>query len=254
MKAIKILFCLIIFLIPFPKALGQQGDFQKKERAVSFHFGAGYTNFTFNETSQESIIVAHNNQWRNTNNYDLGILYHHNKKWTFGIQGSQLSAYAVTENLLVATPTDTFAGFLEDDIILKTMTVFGEGHLLKKENYSLGLTGGLDYFYYQNYGNLIVDEFLLEGGGFALRFGGFFDLQLSRRISLNFKGQYISSTLRNPSYQAVNPQIPILVENQDLSRMEFNIGLRISLLRKARSNSKNSNDDDNEYVPNPRFD
>lgn len=253
----KIQFYLLILftVITFNnKLLAQnQGGPGKKERGISIYAAAGYTSFTFNESGFEEILIEHNNQWRNTTNYDLAISYHANPIWTFSITGSQIRSSAKTENIIAVSQTDTFIGFLEDNITIKSLGFLAEKSLFKKETFSIGFLVGLDYFYYENNGHFIVDKFLLDGGDVSFRLGAFFELNLSKNLFVNLRGQYVSSTLKNPSYQPVNPQLAVLVDSQDLTRMEFSIGLRYSFLRDSKGKKKRQNKEDEEYVPKTRF-
>ena len=237
----------IFSLVFFQLKAQSSSDLPKKQRFLSLHAGVGYTSFTFRESNFEEVLIKHNQQWRNTYNYDLGIVYHRNDSWSFSLSASQITAQAKTENIVAISPTDTFAGFLEDDIT-------AEKSLVRKEAFSLGYFIGLDYFYYRNVGHFIVDDFILDGGDFSFRLGAFFELSLSQNLYLNFKAQYVSSTLSSPAYEAVNPQLILNVESQDLSRMEFSLGIRLSLLKEASKRSKAPADNDEDYVPNRRFD
>tara|TARA_R110002072_G_scaffold138653_2_gene281987 strand:- start:6429 stop:7196 length:768 start_codon:yes stop_codon:yes gene_type:complete len=246
---------IVIFSLVFFQLKAQSSsDLPKKQRFLSLHAGVGYTSFTFRESNFEEVLIKHNQQWRNTYNYDLGIVYHRNDSWSFSLSASQITAQAKTENIVAISPTDTFAGFLEDDITLRTLGITAEKSLVRKEAFSLGYFIGLDYFYYRNVGHFIVDDFILDGGDFSFRLGAFFELSLSQNLYLNFKAQYVSSTLSSPAYEAVNPQLILNVESQDLSRMEFSLGIRLSLLKEASKRSKAPADNDEDYVPNRRFD
>lgn len=251
----QFLFFTLFLLLAFNNDLFAQekSAHVQKERFISIYAGAGYTSFTFREVGFEEVLIEHNNQWRNTTNYDLGISYHPNQTWTFSISGSQIKANAKTDNIIAISPTDTFRGFLEDKISINSLGFMAEKSLFKKEAFSMGFLVGLDYFYYQNHGNFIVDEFLLEGGDASFRLGAFFELNLSKNLYVDLRGQYVYSTLTSPSYQPVNPQLAVQVESQDLTRLELSIGIRYSFFRHV-SPSKKSIKSEEEYVPNRRFD
>lgn len=248
-------FLILCFLLSFNSALYSQDaiNYQKKERFLSIYASAGYTSFTFKEENFDEVINSHNNQWRNTNNYDFGISLHPNEDWTFSLNYSEISASAITRNIYIITATDTIAGILEDNISIRSFGISAEKGLFRSESFSTGFLLGADLFNYQNNGVLVVDEFILDGTDISLRLGAFFEVSLSPHVSVNFKGQYVISYLGNPNYQVVNPRIPVFVDTQNLSRLEFNLGLRINFLRNSNSKNRGPVEDD-EYVPQPRFD
>lgn len=225
-----------------------------KEKKFSIHLGTGYTSYTFADDDQD-VISEHNNKWRNTSNYNIGFGYHTNPNWFFKLTGSLTQSDARSDSIVAISPTDTISGFLEDNVQLLSIGVTAERKFLNRENWNLGYLLGLEYFYLEDKGTFIQDEFTLTGGDIGMRAGLFFNVTLSNQLSLNFSGQYVIGILDNPSYDAINAQLPLFIESKDLSRLEFNIGLRFHILSSAYSKPKKPKEaeEDDEYVPNRRF-
>lgn len=246
------IFIFVMWFFPCKPTNAQNPSNPNKAKTLSFNISSGYTHFTFEEDGQQT-IVDHNNKWKNTTNFNGFIGYHFNENWMLGLNFSQTNAFARTNGIIATSRIDTLYGHLEDNISLSTFGLALEKNLWATDHFNLAFIIGLDYFYYINTGQYIVDKFTLDGADIGTRLGFVFNASLDNKLSLNLSAQYQVARLNNPTYSAVNQLIPVVVDSQNLTRVELNIGLRYDLFTKRQYKKKVKTDSD-DYVPNSRFD
>lgn len=222
------------------------------QKKFTFHVGAGGTYFAFSELDDPTLNL-HKEKTRETYNYNASFGYHPNEDWMFSLSGSLLRVSARTNDIVAFSPTDTFFGYLEDKIQITTIGLTAERNVGSIGSFNGGYILGIDYFMYEDLGHFVVDDFSLTGSDIGFRGGLFLNYNLSNRLSLNVQVQYVLAVLNDPMYESKDPQLPIIVVSEDITRINLNVGLRFSILSNKAIKEKPLPLADDEYVPSNRF-
>ncbi len=223
------------------------------EKLISFQLGIGQSYYTF-EGSDNELISSHNDKWRSANNYSALIGFHPNPKWMLSLTGSYHFSEARTDGVIAAGQGVVYSGYLLDRVQLLSIGINAEQTVFKLKAVDLSYHVGVNLFYLENNGTLIVDDFKLSGTDFGFRIGVNGDWFITNKMSLIAQIQYSVNTIGDPNYEVDDPKIPVIIPSQDMSRVELNIGLRYSFLRKTRrKKQERPKEDEDEYVPNKRF-